>query len=70
MKVKVWYEAWKRPEIFNLIQHEGNVDEMEMRRVFNLGIGYCLIVPDNVKWYVMDYIRKSNMDCWEIGEVV
>ena len=70
LKVKVWYEAWKRPEIFNLIQHEGNVDEMEMRRVFNLGIGYCLIVPDNVKWYVMDYIRKSNMDCWEIGEVV
>ena len=69
LKAHVDWNAWTRPEIFNIIQHEGNVDEMEMRRVFNLGIGYCVIVPDNIKYYVMDLIRQSGIDCYEIGEV-
>lgn len=38
--------SWTRPEVFDLISERG-VPEEEMRRVFNLGIGFCLIVdPD------------------------
>lgn len=38
--------SWTRPEVFGLISERG-VPEAEMRRVFNLGIGFCLIVdPD------------------------
>jgi phosphoribosylformylglycinamidine cyclo-ligase len=39
------WNAWKRPPIFDLIQHAGSVAEEEMRRVFNLGIGMIAIVP-------------------------
>ena len=39
--------AWKQPPIFGLIQSRGLVDEDEMARVFNLGIGLALVVsPD------------------------
>ena len=69
LKVDVDYNAWTVPEIFKQIQLKGNVEEFEMRRVFNLGIGYCLVVPDNIKYYVMDFIRQEGIDCWEIGEV-
>ena len=69
LKVDVDYNAWTVPEIFKQIQLKGNVEESEMRRVFNLGIGYCLVVPDNIKYYVMDFIRQEGIDCWEIGEV-
>jgi len=69
LKVDVDYNAWSVPEIFKKIQLKGNVEEFEMRRVFNLGIGYCLVVPDNIKYYVMDFIRQEGIDCWEIGEV-
>ncbi len=37
--------AWERPEVFGWLQRLGNVDEAEMRRVFNLGVGFCVIVP-------------------------
>jgi phosphoribosylformylglycinamidine cyclo-ligase len=35
--------AWQRPEVFDLVSDRG-VPESEMRRTFNLGIGFCLVV--------------------------
>jgi phosphoribosylformylglycinamidine cyclo-ligase len=37
--------AWRRPAVFDWLQRLGGVPEAEMRRVFNLGIGFCLVVP-------------------------
>ncbi len=37
--------AWERPSVFGWLQELGAVSEDEMRRVFNLGVGFCLIVP-------------------------
>ena len=69
LRVDVDWNSWRVPEIFLEIQRQGNIDELEMRRVFNLGIGYCIIVPDNIKYYVMDLIREFGINCSEIGEV-
>jgi len=38
------WEAWDRPPVFAWLEEHG-VEEGELRRVFNLGIGYCAIVP-------------------------
>ena len=60
LKVEVDYNSWERPEIFKKIAEAGEIEEEEMRRVFNLGIGFCLVVPSDV-----------NVDnSWTIGEVV
>ena len=69
LKAHVDWNAWSVPEIFMEIQRKGNVDELEMRRVFNLGIGYCVVVPANRVELTMDIIRDEDIDCWEIGEV-
>ena len=69
LRVDVHWNSWRVPEIFVEIKRQGNIDELEMRRVFNLGIGYCIIVPDNIKYYVMDLIREFGINCSEIGEV-
>ncbi|VAX36427.1 Phosphoribosylformylglycinamidine cyclo-ligase, partial [hydrothermal vent metagenome] len=37
-------KAWPVPGIFRLLQERGRVEEAEMRRVFNMGIGYCVVV--------------------------
>ena len=37
--------SWEVPTIFKFIQNQGRVDRDEMYRVFNMGIGYVLIVP-------------------------
>ena len=39
------YNSWDRPELFRKIAEAGDIEEEEMRNVFNLGIGYCLVVP-------------------------
>ena len=69
LKAHVDWNSWTVPEIFKKIQLKGNVDELEMRRVFNLGIGYCVVVPANRVEITMDIIRDENINCWEIGEV-
>ena len=69
LKAHVDWNAWSVPEIFMEIQRQGNMDELEMRRVFNLGIGYCVVVPANRLEFAMDVIGDENLGCWEIGEV-
>jgi phosphoribosylformylglycinamidine cyclo-ligase len=50
IKAAVGFRLDRLPEpqpIFRLIQEAGNVTTAEMYRVFNMGIGFCLIVPDD-----------------------
>ena len=37
------WEAWERPAVFDWLAR--HVDEAELRNVFNLGIGFCAVVP-------------------------
>ena len=39
------WNAWERPPVFRWLAEQG-VDEDEARRVFNLGVGMCAVVPD------------------------
>ena len=70
LDIKIDYSSWKRPDIFKVIQDKGNVKEEEMRRVFNLGIGYCLIVPPEVEVDTLLRITGHGYKSWTIGEVV
>ena len=65
--VDIDYDSWERPEIFKNIAKHGNVSEEEMRNVFNLGIGFCLVVPPDV---VDDVMKFINIDTWVIGTCV
>jgi phosphoribosylformylglycinamidine cyclo-ligase len=39
--------TWRRPPIFDLIQRGGGVDDAEMRRTFNCGMGFLFVVPSS-----------------------
>ena len=70
LKANIDWNSWSVPEIFLEIQRQGNMDEEEMKRVFNLGIGYCVVVPANRVEFAMDIIRSESLNCWQIGEIV
>jgi phosphoribosylformylglycinamidine cyclo-ligase len=42
--VEIDWDAWKRPPVYAWLDEQG-LDEEEQRRVFNLGIGMCAVVP-------------------------
>lgn len=60
---------WRVPEIFRQIQKEGQVDEEEMYRVFNMGIGMIFVIaPSRVK-AVMNQARRFGERAAIIGEI-
>ena len=67
---KVDYSSWERPELFNKIQEAGDIEESEMRKVFNLGIGFCLVIPEEVVIDTQGIISNHGMKSWVIGEVI
>jgi phosphoribosylformylglycinamidine cyclo-ligase len=57
---------WDVPPIFTLIQKKGNIDDAEMYRVFNMGIGMAVVcAPESVK-----KLTKALPEAKVIGEVV
>ena len=49
LKVDVNYNAWTLPEVFRKIMLAGEVPEEEMKRTFNMGIGFCIVVPPEIE---------------------
>jgi phosphoribosylformylglycinamidine cyclo-ligase len=69
LKVDVDYNSWSMPELFSKIMLAGEIPEEEMKRTFNMGIGYCVVVPANVATDVQLRIDGHGMKSWVIGEV-
>ena len=57
--------AWEAPPLFRLIAERGEVAAAEMYRVFNMGIGMCVVAPPEV-----DLALLAGLDAILIGEVV
>jgi phosphoribosylformylglycinamidine cyclo-ligase len=62
--------AWPRPKVFSFLQKHGAVPEEEMWRVFNMGIGYCVIVKPAFADSVAERLTKLGERVFQIGEVV
>jgi phosphoribosylformylglycinamidine cyclo-ligase len=61
---------WETPRIFSEIQRAGEVADAEMARVFNLGIGMVVVVPQSDVFRALDELRGSGHRASVIGEVV
>ena len=68
MTVDVDYNSWERPEIFDKIAKAGDISEEEMRKTFNLGIGFCLIVPPDTNIDTEVKIWGHGLRSWVIGQ--
>jgi phosphoribosylformylglycinamidine cyclo-ligase len=69
LKVDVDYNSWTMPKIFSKIMLAGEVPEEDMKKTFNMGIGYCLVVPEEVVKDTQDIIKTYDLKSWIIGEV-
>ena len=57
LRVEIDWEAWERPPVFHWLAR--HVAEEELRRVFNLGIGYVAVVPDPGDGLVIGRIERA-----------
>jgi phosphoribosylformylglycinamidine cyclo-ligase len=61
--------SWQVPEIFNYLQSKGPVEEAEMFRVFNMGIGYVVIVDSQYADEVSAKLSDCGESVFDIGVV-
>ncbi|MBX3628993.1 MAG: phosphoribosylformylglycinamidine cyclo-ligase [Nitrosomonas sp.] len=61
--------TWTMPPFFHWLQQLGNIDEAEMLRVFNCGIGMAIVVSADQADAVMQHLHAAGETVWCIGEI-
>ncbi|XP_050238937.1 phosphoribosylformylglycinamidine cyclo-ligase, chloroplastic/mitochondrial [Mercurialis annua] len=63
----IYNNSWKVPTVFKWIQEAGKIEDAEMRRTFNMGIGMVLIVTEEASHRIL---QDEHYKAYRIGEVV
>jgi phosphoribosylformylglycinamidine cyclo-ligase len=61
--------SWVRPPLFRWLQERGGVPEADLWNTFNLGVGFCLVVPPGATAAIIDLCRSSGHQAWEMGGI-
>ena len=61
--------SWQRPAVFDWLQEQGNVEEHEMHRVLNCGVGMVICVAQDQVDTVLDNLRDAGEQPWVIGQI-
>ncbi|ADX76977.1 phosphoribosylformylglycinamidine cyclo-ligase [Staphylococcus pseudintermedius] len=61
--------SFPTPAIFNWLQAQGNIDTDEMYHIFNMGIGFTLIVAPEDEVAVHEILKNANVDAYTIGHI-
>jgi phosphoribosylformylglycinamidine cyclo-ligase len=67
---RLYASSWEEPPVFAMIRSSGNIPEAEMRRVFNLGVGFCAVVSADEAARALKALNKAGCESWRIGEVI
>ena len=70
LNIRLCTDRWERPGIFDFIREQGGIDMEEMYRVFNMGIGFVLIVSPQDAPEIQEALQQNTTNrTWIIGEV-
>jgi phosphoribosylformylglycinamidine cyclo-ligase len=67
--VKIDRHSWSLPTVFEWLASEGDVNPEGMANTFNLGIGFCLVVPANQGKATINYFQEQSIPAYDIGEI-
>ncbi|MEB3271236.1 MAG: phosphoribosylformylglycinamidine cyclo-ligase [Synechococcus sp.] len=61
--------SWERPPLFRWLQQRGQVPEEDLWNTFNLGVGYCLVLPEAALEPALALCRQLDHHAWPLGTV-
>ncbi|MCL7744303.1 phosphoribosylformylglycinamidine cyclo-ligase [Guyparkeria hydrothermalis] len=64
------WSSWERPTVFDWLAEQGNVEDAEMRRTFNNGVGMVVIVAADQADKAVSAMQAAGEAAWVIGEIV
>jgi len=62
--------SWDVPPVFHFLQEAGNIEEQEMMRTFNNGIGMIAVVPKQAVQEILERLNVMQEKAYIIGEIV
>ncbi len=68
-RANIQKDAWPKPAIFELLRNQGNIEEMEMYRTFNYGIGMAIVVAQKDVDDIMVRLSGLKENAFVIGEI-
>jgi phosphoribosylformylglycinamidine cyclo-ligase len=69
LTVRVKRDSWQVPPIFKLIADRGPVDPIEMTHVFNMGVGFVMVVAASFAGPILTRLRRMGQKAWILGKV-
>ncbi|ANB02417.1 phosphoribosylformylglycinamidine cyclo-ligase [Ectothiorhodospira sp. BSL-9] len=62
-------DAWPRPAVFDWLRQAGGVEEREMLRTFNCGIGMVVVLPSQAVAAAQELLKNEGINTWRLGEI-
>jgi phosphoribosylformylglycinamidine cyclo-ligase len=69
-RVVIRRESWEVPPVFEVLRDAGRVEDAEMFRTFNMGIGYVVIVARDAADRATDALKRAGETVYPLGEVM
>jgi phosphoribosylformylglycinamidine cyclo-ligase len=70
LSARIDLSSWQLPPVFNWLQQSGNVEQMEMLRTFNCGVGMLLAIDAQQEQQCLDQLQALGETAWVIGDIV
>jgi phosphoribosylformylglycinamidine cyclo-ligase len=70
LSVEIDASSWEQPLIFKWLQEQGNVEQHEMYKTFNCGVGMIVCVSQENKEKAINHLNNSGENAWEIGKII
>ena len=62
-------DSWPRPALFDWLQNAGEIPEKDLWNTFNLGIGFCLVLPPESINRALAICQDTGHQAWTIGSI-
>jgi phosphoribosylformylglycinamidine cyclo-ligase len=69
-RAEITRESWPVPPVFAWLKRLGEIDDAEMERVFNMGIGIVLVVSPFYAESIREQLAKNGVASWMIGRIL
>lgn len=69
VRAVIRFGTWEVPPVFHWLKQEGQLGWPEMLQIFNCGIGYILVVPEESADEIVSRITALQLSAWEIGTI-
>ncbi|OAO05574.1 phosphoribosylformylglycinamidine cyclo-ligase [Staphylococcus hominis] len=70
LAAKIDTQSFPTPKVFEWLQQQADIETSEMYNVFNMGIGYTVIVNKEDVYKTLDVLKEQDIAAYQIGEIV